>query len=147
MFLELWHLGSVPTAMDSPFHARCPLVQTLSLPPICSAPPPTQLHAIMPFPWALSLSQRAELSAAPPLPVRSCRCFTIFIVIFGHCLILCPYIVAPKPIPSSQGVATLHRAEWDNPFPHPAGSAGPGAPQAMVEVLGLMPLWVCLRWR
>ena len=28
----------------------------------------------MPFPRALSLSHRAELSAAPPLPVRNCSC-------------------------------------------------------------------------
>ena len=28
----------------------------------------------MPFPRALSLSHRAELSAAPPLPARSCSC-------------------------------------------------------------------------
>ena len=34
-----------------------------------AAPPLTQLH---PFPRALSLSQRAELSVAPLLPVRSC---------------------------------------------------------------------------
>ena len=33
---------------------------------------PLHWHSSMPFPRALSLSQRAELSAAPPLPVRSC---------------------------------------------------------------------------
>ena len=49
------------------FHAHYPLVQTLSLTPSCSSP-----DSSMPFPPALSLSHRAELSAAPPLPVRSC---------------------------------------------------------------------------
>ena len=33
---------------------------------------PLPWHSSMPFPRALSLSHRAELSAAPPLPVRSC---------------------------------------------------------------------------
>jgi len=54
------------TALGSP----CP-------PPSGAAPvPDPQLprprHSCMPFPRALSLSHTAELSAAPPLPVRSC---------------------------------------------------------------------------
>jgi len=54
----------VPTALGRWFHAHHPLVQTLSLTPSCRSSDA--------FPRALSLSQRAELSAAPPLPVRSC---------------------------------------------------------------------------
>ena len=55
------------TALGSPFHAHGPVVQPLSLTPSCPSP-----DSSMPFPRALSLSHRAELSAAPPLPVRSC---------------------------------------------------------------------------
>ena len=47
--------------------AHRPVVQPLSLTPSCPSP-----DSSMPFPRALSLSHRAELSAAPPLPVRSC---------------------------------------------------------------------------
>ena len=48
-------------------------------PPSGAAPVPNpQLplpsHSSMPFPWALSLSHRAELSTAPLLPVRSWSC-------------------------------------------------------------------------
>jgi len=46
--------------------AHRPLVQPLSLTPSCPSP-----DSSMPFPRALSLSHRAELSAAPLLPVRS----------------------------------------------------------------------------
>jgi len=49
---------------------QCLTVKTEELlPHIQPAPPLTQLHL---FPRALSLSQRAELSNAPPLSVRSC---------------------------------------------------------------------------
>ena len=65
--LELQQLRAVPTALGSPFHAHHPLVQTLSLTSSCPSP-----AGSMPFPRALSLSQRAELSAAPRFPVRSC---------------------------------------------------------------------------
>ena len=61
-----WH-GAVPTALGSPFHAHRPLVQPLSLTPSCPSP-----DSSMPFPRALSLSHRAELSAVPSLPVRNC---------------------------------------------------------------------------
>jgi len=40
--------------------------------PVLNAQLPLPWHSSMPFPRALSLSHRAELSAAPPLPVRSC---------------------------------------------------------------------------
>ena len=60
--LELQQLGAVPTALCSPFHAYHPLVQPVSLTPSCPSP-----DSSMPFPRALSLSHRAELSAAPPL--------------------------------------------------------------------------------
>jgi len=109
----------------------------------------------MPFPQALPLSHRAELSSALPLPVRSyshreaspyllcsglstprdlsCSPYilpsvplTIFVVIFGHCLILCPCIVAPKRAPSARGEAAQRRAEWDNLSP------------CLVAVLGLV---------
>ena len=55
----------MPTALGSPFHAHRPLVQTLSLTPSCPSPDTAPCSS-------LSLSQRAELSAAPLLPVRSC---------------------------------------------------------------------------
>jgi len=47
--------------------------QPVPCPPPCGAAPvpnpqlPLPWHSSMPFPWALSLSHRAELSAAPPL--------------------------------------------------------------------------------
>jgi len=52
--------------------------QPAPCPPPCGAAPvpnpqlPLPWHSSVPFPRALSLSHRAELSAAPPLPVRSC---------------------------------------------------------------------------
>ena len=52
--------------------------QPVPCPPPSGADPvpnpqlPLPWHSSMPFPRALSLSHRAELSAAPPLPVRSC---------------------------------------------------------------------------
>jgi len=58
-------------------HAYCP-GQPVSCPPRSGAAPvpnpqlPLPWHSSMPFPWALSLSQRAELSADPPFPGRSC---------------------------------------------------------------------------
>jgi len=61
--LELRH-----TALGSLFSACHRLVKNFFL-----IPNPTPAGGIStPFPRALSLSQRAELSAAPPLPVRSC---------------------------------------------------------------------------
>ena len=44
MLLELRQLGAVPSALGSPFHAHCPLVQHLFLTPSCLSL--TQLHAI-----------------------------------------------------------------------------------------------------
>jgi len=67
MPFELQQVGAVPTALGSPFHAHRPLVQPHSQTPSCPSP-----DSSMPFPRALSLSHRAELSAVPPLPVRSC---------------------------------------------------------------------------
>jgi len=52
---SVWTLASLGCA-------HCPLVQRLTLP----------WHSSMPFPRALPLSHRAEISAAPALPVRSC---------------------------------------------------------------------------
>ena len=52
------------------FCAHHPLAQNLSLTPPGSPPQ----HSSMPFPQALSLSHRAELSTAHPLPVSSCSC-------------------------------------------------------------------------
>jgi len=57
--------------------AHCP-GQPVSCPPLSGADPvpnpqlPLPWHSSTPFPRAPSLSHRAELSAAPPLPVRSC---------------------------------------------------------------------------
>ena len=61
--LELWHLGAMPTALGSPFHAHCPLVQTLSPTPIC--PSPTQLHAVPSGPVAVT-GNRAQRCPSPP---------------------------------------------------------------------------------
>ena len=91
----------------------------------------------MPFPRALSLSQRAELSAAPPLPVRSCsrhqaspqpallcaeqtkgsphvspsRSFPIFVALLWRLIVSCPYIVTHKTALSARGEAIQQRAE------------------------------------
>jgi len=103
--------------------------------PVLNPKLPLPWHSSMPFPRALSLSQRAELSAAPPLPVRSCRCheaspqflrsvlnelralsrasyvlqsrpFIIFIAIFWTLTILCPsYTVASESTHNTQGEA------------------------------------------
>ena len=65
MLLEFLQFGALTTALSSvPEHSGAdPAPDTqLSLP----------WHSPMLFPWALSLSHRAELSAAPLLPVRSC---------------------------------------------------------------------------
>ena len=66
MLLELRQLCAMTTVLSSPFHAHHPLVKNLLLTPNLPLP----WHSSMPFPRALLLSQRAELSAAPPLPVR-----------------------------------------------------------------------------
>ena len=50
--------------------APCPSPSGEEPPPDPQLPLPW--HSSTPFPRALSLSQRAELSAAPPLPERSC---------------------------------------------------------------------------
>jgi len=79
-------VGRDPRGSSSPTLAPHRTTQTLSLralskcflnsgssglcPLSCGAEPPQ--HSSMPFPQALSLSHRAELSAVPPLPVRSC---------------------------------------------------------------------------
>jgi len=60
ILLELQQLRAVPTALGSLFHAHSSLIQNPQL--------PLPWHSSMLFPQALSLSQRAELSAAPPLP-------------------------------------------------------------------------------
>ena len=59
------HAYSPREPVPEPNH---PLVKNLSLTPNLTLP----WGSPMPFPRALSLSQRAELSADPPLPVRSC---------------------------------------------------------------------------
>jgi len=132
--LELQQLGVVPTALRNPFHAQCPLAQTLSLTPSCPSP-----DSSMPFPQALLLSQSTEL------PVRSCSrqeaspqllCSGLHKLknLSCSCTVpsrLCTTFVAPLCTPSS-GFMSLHcaiqtcpqhRAEQDSPVPHQAGSA------------------------
>ena len=102
----------------------------------------------MPFPRALSLSHRAELSAAPLLPVRSCSrhraspqllCSGLSKPRDHNCS---SYTCPSRPIPiftailwklsnifmsfmsSAGGEAAQHRAQQDSPFPLPAGSVG-----------------------
>jgi len=70
---------NTPGALAAWGHAHCPGHPVLCPPPFGADPfPHPQLplswHSSMLFSRALSLSQRAELSAAPPLPVRSCSC-------------------------------------------------------------------------
>ena len=121
----------------------------------------------MPFPRALSLSHRAELSAAPPLPVRSCtrpplsllcsglstprhlshslgifpsRLSITFVALLRTQIALCPpYTVAPKPAPSAGGEAAQHStAQRGQPLLPPGGSAGPEAPQCLVGPQGTL---------
>lgn len=60
-------------------HEHCPRKPVPCPPPSGEEPflntqLPLPWQSSMPFPWALSLSQRAELSAAPPLPSRRFNC-------------------------------------------------------------------------
>jgi len=87
--------GAVPTALGSSFHAHRPLVQPLSLTPSCPSP-----DSSMPFPRALSLSHRAELSAAPRLPVRSCSRHE------ASPQLLCSALSTPR------GLSRLGRIHW-----------------------------------
>ena len=64
--LELQQLRAVPTVLGSPFHAHRHLVQHLSLTPSSPCPDTAPYHSLG------SCQQRAELSAVPLLPVRSC---------------------------------------------------------------------------
>ena len=70
-FLEPYQFGAMIVAIGAcsvPNHA-------VSEEPVPNPQLPLPWHRSVPFSQALSLSQRAELSAAPSLPVRSCsRC-------------------------------------------------------------------------
>ena len=58
--------GAMPTTLGSPFHALCPLVQTLSLTPSCPSPDTAPYCSL----WSCRCPRRPELSAAPPLPLE-----------------------------------------------------------------------------
>ena len=107
----------------------------------------------MSFPWILSLSPESRDQHCPSVPLmRSCR-FPWDLPSASSAVgwtnqdtsatshTSCPldiisFILVPKPAPSAGSEATKHRAEWNNPSPHPDVSTGPDPPQGTAGPLG-----------
>jgi len=69
VLLELRQLEALPTVWRSLFHAYCPLVKNISLPPSLTI---MQCNS-MPFPWDLLLLPESRVQCYPSTPCEAMR--------------------------------------------------------------------------